>query len=142
MDAAAPRVADEQAAKRVVLRLFNECMNGRRPELVPELFAPDFVNHEVGIHGAAQLEPWLRNYLSIFPDLKVGVLGMTAEAGRVWSWVKVSGTHSGPWHGVQATGKKVSWHAVAIDTVRDGRIAERHAVIDLRPPLREIGGTV
>jgi len=63
-----------------------------------------------------------------------------AEGELVATQVKASGTHIGPFHGLAATGKQVTWTAAVFHRVIDGTITERWVTFDLFGLLQQLQG--
>jgi hypothetical protein len=63
--------------------------------------------------------------LDALKDLSVRYEPIAAADSRLAAHATVSGTHSGGFLGVAATGKTVSWREVHLFDVRDGRIASQ-----------------
>jgi len=62
--------------------------------------------------------------LSLFPDLVETIDDLVAEGDRVIERMTLRGTHLGEFMGLAPTGKPVSWTAIAIYRLEEGRIAE------------------
>jgi predicted ester cyclase len=77
---------------------------------------------------------------SAFPDLYGYVEGQFVDGEVLVQRITVSGTHNGPWFGLPATGKRVSFDVIHIARVGpDGRIAEAWSVGDELGLLRQLG---
>jgi steroid delta-isomerase-like uncharacterized protein len=76
---------------------------------------------------------------SAFPDLRITVEDMIAEADKV-SWrLLVTGTHKADFNGIPPTGTRVTFTAQYIFRFRDGRIAERWTNLDQLGVLMQLG---
>lgn len=74
-----------------------------------------------------------------FPDLRLRIEQVIADADMVAYRVWIKGTHMGPFAGVPATGRSVEYSAIGIDRLDNGRIVEHHANPDALAILRQIG---
>jgi predicted ester cyclase len=77
--------------------------------------------------------------LSAFPDIQVTVDDQVAEGERVSTRRTWHGTHQGPYRGIAATGKRVTWTQISIVRLVGGRIVEDWAVADELSLLQQLG---
>lgn len=98
-----------------------------------EIIAPDCVHHApVPVApGAVGLIGWVTALRRAVPDLYAIVEDEVAEGNAVAQRLTVSGTRVGPFGGVPATGKRVSWRVLVIvrsDT--NGKVREHWSCWD------------
>jgi steroid delta-isomerase-like uncharacterized protein len=74
-----------------------------------------------GPQGQQQIAAAFR---AAFPDLRWHVDLMLAEGDLVAARWTASGTNTGPWAGMAATGKPATFSGVNIFRIRDGKVAE------------------
>jgi predicted ester cyclase len=74
-----------------------------------------------------------------FPDLHAEIQELIAERDLVVARVQVSGTHSGPILGAEASGKHATWTAMVMYRVHDGRIVEQWLNEDWASALQQFG---
>ena len=128
--------------KAVILRFFDEVVDGQNLDVLEELVAEDVVNHSAteehkrGLEGFRHVMEW---GAALTPDGRYEILDMIAEGDMVACRVRVSGTMQGELFGVPPTGKSftaehVHWHRVA-----GGKLAERWAVRDDLGTLIQLG---
>ncbi len=102
---------------------------------------------------ASALECWSTNnhawitqafgrFSAAFPDIHIAVDRLIAEGDTVVVAWTLTGTHSGAWRGIPATGKAVSWKATDIYTVTDGKIASLHRAADNLNWLKQLGAVL
>jgi len=53
--------------------------------------------------------------------------------------MRETGTHTGEFKGVQATGRKVSYGSMTFLRIRDGKIVEHWGLLDMPTLLQQIG---
>lgn len=53
--------------------------------------------------------------------------------------IAFTGTHSGPFMGVPATGRRIAMSETHLDTIRDGKIVSHTGDIDMLGLLQQIG---
>ena len=124
----------------IVNRFLREVQSEGKLEVIEELMAPDFLDHNArpdvpaGREGVRLAMAQLR---AAIPDLRIEIDDQMELDGRVITRKTMSGTHSGPLFGVAATGNTI--RAEVIDIVRDGRLRERWGLVDQLGLLQQIG---
>lgn len=134
--------AQAEDNKALCSRFYQEAINGGNLELIDELVAEDFVDHE----EAPGLEPnreGLKKFFAMmrtaFPDLKIDVEFMLADGDKVAAYLTMSGTHSGEFMGMPPSGKKFSIPTVDIVRFADGKAAEHWGVTDVLTMMQQLG---
>ena len=74
-----------------------------------------------------------------FPDIDVSVDDLIAEGDRVVIRWTGTGTHSGEFMGVPATGVKISVTGIAIDRIEGGKIVEHWEQFDTLGMMQQLG---
>ena len=117
--------------KQLVRRLVQEAVARRNPDLLDELAAGDF---------AEAAKRWVQPFQSAFPDFEMEIVELIAEGNRVVAHFKCSGTHSGEWLGVPATGRRFEQvNEIYIFTIRDGKLVSALGVEDNLTRMRQLG---
>jgi steroid delta-isomerase-like uncharacterized protein len=107
---------------------------------IDELFAPDFVEHQVGIApGRDGVKGSIQELRSAFTDFHLQVEDAIAEGDRVWLRLHATGTHAGPFMGVPATGRRIDVTVIDIVRIADGRLVEHWGVADRLAVAQQIG---
>jgi predicted ester cyclase len=126
--------------RKLVARFYDEVLNQGQVELLDELAARDFVEH-----GTPPLPPGLDGFKEFvgqvverFPDFHFTVHEWIVEGDRVVVRGSAAGTHSGPFLGIEATGRRVTWTAIHIWRIADGRLAERWSEADVLGIVRQL----
>ncbi|MFD1515417.1 ester cyclase [Halomarina rubra] len=130
MAATEPQRENETLARAIPERI----MTDGDADYIDEVFAPDFVEHNPAIgeiHGPEGFreyvfEPFRRG----FSDLRVAVEDVVAEGDRVVLRVTISGTHDGPFMGIEPTGKPLTASGFALHRLAGGKVAERWVLFD------------
>lgn len=107
-----------------------------------DLVAPDCVDHDPapgqvpGPQGYADLFGTLH---TAFPDMKIEVVHLVADADNVAFAYTLTGTHNGPFMAVPATGKAIKIRGLQISRFKNGKMVERWGSSDELGILKQIG---
>ena len=114
--------------KMLVRRFYEEVWGNANYQIADEVFAPDYVRHDLrptqaapGPEGQKQIA---RAFRAAFPDLRFEVEMVIAEDEYVMARWTASGTHTGPWGDVSPTGRPVTFSGVNVFRLEGGRVAE------------------
>ena len=114
--------------KQLVRRFYDEGWGEGRLDVADEVFADDYVRHDLRATGAGPgpggQKEVARAFRAAFPDLAFGVDILIAEGDYVAARWTASGTHAGRWGAVEATGRSVTFSGVNIFRFERGRVAE------------------
>jgi len=106
------------------------------------LVSQDVVTHD-GMPGQAPglagVKDTFRILRTAFPDLKANMQDIIAEGGKVVGRFEVSGTHTGSFMGVPATGKSFNYDEIVIVRFKDGKIVEHWAEMDTMGFMQQLG---
>ena len=132
-----------EANKTQYRRTLEAVFNQGDLDLVDELVAPDFLNHDVppgmdsrGPDSTRQIARMLR---TAFPDLHVTIEELVAEADTVAGRVTMSGTHLGPFQGIAPTSRSFQQAHMHFVRFRDGKAIEHRALRDDLGMMRQLG---
>jgi steroid delta-isomerase-like uncharacterized protein len=134
--------AEEQKNKQVV-RQYIEAFNRQDTERLGQLVSS--TNQSFQFSGMHPSMDWNRTkqffaaFWSAFPDLSAKIEEMVAEGDKVAIRVINTGTHKGEFQGILPTGKKVSFGGRDFITLRDGKIVEQRASVDMMELMQQIG---
>jgi predicted ester cyclase len=107
----------------VFYRRYNACCNEHRIDDLRE-----FVRDDVVINGTRRgLDAYAdgqRSVVRAFPDYRWELRHLTVDAPWIAAHLTDTGTHRGPFFGVQATGRPVTAQEFAFYRIDAGRIAE------------------
>lgn len=132
-------------ANKSLIRKYFEAMNAGDLETLAALMAEDCVNHAAipqaqGREGGLTIARKLRR---AFPDLRMTIEDVVAEADRVMCRLVVTGTHDGPLEFVKlplpATGKSFRVSHIHVFRIANDQIVERWAERDEVGMLRQLG---
>lgn len=89
-------------------------------------------------HGAHALKNVVQAWLTGFPDLRVTNDSVIAENDMVSVQWSAKGTHRGEFKGRLPTGNAVSYRGVTVFRIKEGRITEYWAYLDMLHLLSQI----
>ena len=128
--------------KAIIRRLF-EILNKHNPALLDECYAPDYVNHTLQLRGLESLKQFETEIYKGFPDWHETIEDIIAEGDRVCVRYKVTGTNTGEWSfsgiTLAPTGKSITFTAVSIYRIVDGKVVEGWHVYDLLDFYKQLG---
>lgn len=115
--------------KALVRRFYDEVWDRGNVEFAHEVFADDYVRHDLratqAMPGAAGMAKIADDFRRAFPDARWHVDLLLGEDDLVAARWTATGTHSGPWGDVQPTGKSVSFSGINVFRFgSSGKVAE------------------
>jgi len=129
-----------------LIRRLVAAFNKHNVTLLDEFMAPDFAdapNTPFELRGLERYKEFEAMFIKGFPDFHETIEDIIAEGDKVWVLEKVTGTHKGEWNlfgiTLAPTGKKITFTAVWIYRIVDGKIVERKSVIDMLAFLQQLG---
>jgi steroid delta-isomerase-like uncharacterized protein len=130
------------ANKQVVEGFLADVLNGHNGTHVERWWTPDGQFHAgtVGtVSGRENITGLLTAIVTAIPDLHATQHDIIAEDDKVVVRLVVTGTLKGDLIGIPASNSTVTWDAVDVYRLQDGRIAEEWAAEDLTAILRDSG---
>jgi steroid delta-isomerase-like uncharacterized protein len=127
--------------KAVLRRFYREFWTEGRQEVIDELLADDYVDHQplpgfpTGKPGFAAL---LKMWRTGFPDMQEEVQDLIAEGDKVVGRFTMSGTHTGEFLGLAPTGRRVSMTGIDVVRIQDGQIIEFWYAEQLHDMLQQL----
>lgn len=129
--------------RHVLERVSGEIFGQGRIDVVDELLAPDFVDHDPlpglppdreGVKQVVQL------FRSAFPDFEVELLHTVVEGNKAVDHIASTGTHLGEFMGVPPTGIRISTSAIVLSLLNDeGQISARWQRFGAAQLLQQLG---
>lgn len=128
----------------IIRRFYTEVLEGGNLDLIDELSADDYVDHEEALPGQPSGKEGVRYFVNAiraaFPDIKVTSLEPYLADGNMEAChVVLTGTHQGEMAGVAPTGKSVEFDGTDIIRVEDGKVAEHWGTTDNLRLMQQIG---
>src|SRR3989454_2716658 len=122
--------------KAIVLEFYGE----QGLKVQGDLLAPEFVGRAPGVprFDRAGFLRGLADLSDAFPDGRYVNDNIVAEGDQVVTVGRFQGTHTGAFHGMPPTGRRVTLTAVHVDRVAGGKIVEHLRMSDPNELLEQI----
>jgi predicted ester cyclase len=129
--------------KQVVLGQHRDVWSCSDPDAVDRYYAPEAVCHLAGrdFTGSAEIKSIIVRRRTAFPDWLEDVESILAEGDLVASRVTSTATHTGPFLGIEATGRRISTSEMFLFQLRDGLIVECWAELDMLGLMNQLRTT-
>jgi steroid delta-isomerase-like uncharacterized protein len=135
-------LSKQEQNKQLVSQFF-ETLDRQDTEMMDQLVSS--TNYFLHFSGMPPMD-WNENkkeflapFTKAFPDLRRNIVDMVAEGDKVAVSINVTGTYKGEFQGIPQTGKQVSFTAMDILTIIDGKITEEWATADMMGLMQQIG---
>jgi steroid delta-isomerase-like uncharacterized protein len=128
--------------KEIAQRWFAEVMNQGNEDVIEEICAPNFVDHDpLPGTGADRegLHDFVKQIRSAFPDLETSVDDMLVEGDEIAVRSTFRGTHEGDFMGIPATGKKVAVANYDFVRMENDQAVEHWGTIDSAALMEQLG---
>ncbi len=125
--------------KALILRGFEEGMNGGDLAVFDAVISAGYVNHDMPAPGPEGFKQTIGMFRAAFPDLRVEVADVIGEGDEVAIRFTMHATHAGDFMGIPPTNKKVTLGGITIVRLRDGKIVERWQNADLMGLMQQLG---
>lgn len=128
--------------KAVIRRFVDGVQNNQDWAAYDELNDPSFINLSAPPGVPADREGgkvYLQAFASAYPDATFTIEDMVAEGDQVVTKKSFTGTNTGEFGGIPATGRSVTVEYVDIMRMRDGRIVEHWLSMNQLDWLQQLG---
>jgi steroid delta-isomerase-like uncharacterized protein len=137
-----------KAADASMARKFADALSSHDIDAFADLFADDYVNHQVsvaapppsGLSPKAATVAFFAARLKAIPDLRVTIQTTVAEDDRVAASFVYEGRQEGVYYGVEPTGRRLWFTSCDIFRIANGRIAEHWGMGDLAGVVAQLKG--
>jgi predicted ester cyclase len=130
---------DTEHNLEIFRRVIEEIFNQEKYEVLPELFEPDFVEHQFGLHPTFEgITRDIQFLHKAFPDLHLTIEDIAADGDKVWGRMTARGTNLG---GLMGPPNGKSFEITVMDEVRfkNGKIVEHWGSPDRFAQLHQLG---
>jgi steroid delta-isomerase-like uncharacterized protein len=131
--------------KAIVRRFYEEVFNRRNIDLIDELMATEFVNHDptpVAARDRASMKQFIKTITIAFPDHHHQIQDLIAEGDKVVMCCTLTGTHQGIFSGfleMPPTGRSIRQQQIHILRVQDHQLTEHFVVRDDLTIMQQLG---
>ncbi|NYF51340.1 ester cyclase [Tunturiibacter gelidoferens] len=135
------QMSNVDAHAATIHRLYEECLNQGRTDLLPELVTANVVNHTGSNEqrGLAAFEQGMQQVRAMYPDRHFTVDDVLTNGDKgAARWTMVA-TNTVPILGVAPTGRQLTNHGVVFYRFEGAKIAEVWIQVDQLGVLRQIG---
>jgi predicted ester cyclase len=119
--------------------IIEEALNKGNYDVLEDLFAPDYREHQFGlkptVQGMKEDFTFLRN---AFPDLHLTIEDLTATEDTVWGRMVARGTNRGVFMG-PPTGKTIEITVIDVLRFKDSRVVEHWGTPDRFAAMAQLG---
>jgi len=125
-----------------IVRHYQEIYNSNELESLTEVLAGDLLTPKImsgmkpGLEGARQVHA---TTLIGMPDWHTRIDDLIGEADKVVARITMTGTHTGDFWGIPATGRRVEFTGIYIVRIADGKIVEHWGEEDGVSLLTQLG---
>jgi predicted ester cyclase len=119
-----------------------EVINNGNVALLDELLSPEFVDHspQPGVPPTREgLKQSITTLKTAFPDVRYTIEGSVGCGDEIVHRLQATGTMTGEFMGIPATGKSATWTEIHIGRGVNGRLTEHWSVIDQLGMLVQLG---
>lgn len=127
---------------KAIARQFYKLIETGDLDLADEVVAEDYVNHNAlpgqtsGLAGYKEAISALR---ASVPDIQYTIDDQIAEGDKVLTRYRATGTHQGEFLGVPASGKPLTFRALVLQRVVNGKIQESWLEMDMLGLMQQMG---
>jgi len=129
--------------KELLRKAVEEVWNKGNFDNMKEMVSDDFVIHfsrpGEELRGPENVKQFYSSLRDAFPDLHFEILNQVAEGDKVVTHWTASGTHKGEFKGIPPTGNKVTFTAMDIDRIVDGKAVECWSNVDELSLMQQLG---
>jgi predicted ester cyclase len=128
--------------KALAKRFNDEVFTQGNVDVIDEIVADDYVEHQE-FPGLEPSKEGLKNFVqlfhSAFGDINVETVATAVDGDEIWVHSVFTGTHTGEFAGIPATGKKVTLAMMDRVRTRDGKAIEHWGVSDDLGMMTQLG---
>jgi len=131
----------EEQHKQVFRRLIEEGFGKGNLEVLNDVFAPNFVEHQDGFvpPNAEGVKGAIVSLRTAAPDLKLTIEEIIASGEKTWARITARGTHRGPFMGRPATQRTFAITVIDICRFENGQVVEHWGVADRLGMMAQLG---
>jgi predicted ester cyclase len=123
-------------------RFIDDVMKNKNVNAIDGLLAPDYIEHNPipgQPPGLDAMKEFMGMFFAAFPDLDSTIDLLVAEGDIVAGRMTTTGTHTGDFMGIPATGKRVSYTETHIVRIANGIAVEHWGNQDDMAMMQQLG---
>jgi predicted ester cyclase len=136
-------MATTEEQKEIFRRFAVEAWNKGNLDVVYETFAPEYHAHSSDpthdVHGPKGHADFIATFREAFPDVMVNFYHVLSEGDLLLAHMSWTGTHKGPYMGIEPTGKQISVLVMGINRFEGSKVVEAWGVVDMLGMLQQLG---
>jgi steroid delta-isomerase-like uncharacterized protein len=132
--------------KEIVQRIFMEFWLAGKTGVLDQYLAPDVINHELSkepLSGRDTYKEWASGFRQVtatgFPDREIVVEALFAEGDLVAKRWTFSGTHTGEYMGLPASGRKIVMTGITLYLITGNQVRETWWNYDALGMMQQLG---
>src|SRR5262249_10364903 len=136
------RGGDMGQGRDTLQRFYDQVANGGNLDAVDELVADDFVEHEE-FPGLPPTKDGVRQLFALshaaFTNFHMEPEQWVEDGGMVVAWLRATGTHTGEFMGIPASGNAIDFQLVDLCRIHGGQIVEHWGLSDTLTMMQQLG---
>ncbi len=129
----------QEATTKAVYDMVNAAGTDGREKLV----AADFVDHQADTSlkstGIQLFKDEVAMFRTAFPDFHQEIMGMATNGDRTYVLLHITGTNTGAWGNMPATGKAIDVMGADVSRFVDGKVAEHWGYMEEMKMMGQLG---
>lgn len=127
---------------KAIVRRYQEIYNSNQLDVLTEVVSEDMLTPKImpgfgeGVEGGRNIH---NTTLIGMPDWHTKIEDMIGEGDRVVARITMTGTHTGDFYGIPATGVRVEFTGIYVVRIADGKIVEHWGEEDAVSLLTQLG---
>lgn len=137
------KISTAEQNKKLLQNAVEEIWNKGNFQLMNDYVSGDFVIHfprpGEELRGMEEVKEFYKKLREAFPDIRFTIVEQIAEGDKVVTHWSATGTHKAEFKGIPATGKKVTFTAMDIDRIINGKATECWTNVDELSLMQQLG---
>ena len=127
---------------KAIVRRYQEIYNSNQLDPLTEVVSEDLLTPKImpgfgdGVEGGKKIH---NTTLIGMPDWRTEIEDLIAEGDKVVARIRMTGTHTGDFYGIPATGKRVEFTGIYIVRIANGKIVEHWGEEDAYSLMLQLG---
>lgn len=127
---------------KAIVRRYQEIYNSNQLDALTEVVSEDLLTPKImpgfgdGLEGGRNIH---KTTLIGMPDWHTEIEDLIAEGDKVVARIRMTGTHTGDFYGIPATGKRIEFTGIYIVRIANGKIVEHWGEEDAVSLLTQLG---